>query len=70
MEMVKKTQQDLDYEDFLFNKYLRDIEKNMIKERRYIEFPNPSEEVIKKFLREKNKWNYDQQVQSSSVTFS
>ena len=46
---VKKTQQDLEYEDFLFNKYLRDIENNMVKERRYIEFPNPSEEVIKKF---------------------
>ena len=66
---VKKTQQDLDYEDFLFNKYLRDIENNMIKERRYIEFPNPSEEVIKKFLREENKWNYEQQVQSSSSHF-
>lgn len=66
---VKKTQQDLEYEDFLFNKYLRDIENNMVKERRYIEFPNPSEEVIKKFLRDKNKWNYDQQVQSSSAHF-
>ena len=66
---VKKTQQDLEYEDFLLNKYLRDIENNMVKERRYIEFPNPSEEVIKKFLRDKNKWNYDQQVQSSSSHF-
>jgi tetratricopeptide (TPR) repeat protein len=66
---VKKTQQDLEYEDFLFNKYLRDIENNMVKEKRYIEFPNPSEEVIKKFLRDKNKWNYDQQVKSSSSHF-
>tara|TARA_B110000438_G_scaffold95900_1_gene95094 strand:- start:252 stop:1676 length:1425 start_codon:yes stop_codon:yes gene_type:complete len=66
---IKKTQEDLDYEDFLFNKYLRDIENNMIKERRYIDFPNPSEEVIKKFLRDQNKWNYEQQVTSSSSHF-
>ena len=66
---IEKTQEELDYENFLFNKYLRDIENNMIKERRYIEFPNPSEEVIKKFLRDKNKWNYDQQVTSSSSHF-
>jgi len=66
---IEKTQEEADYENFLFNKYLRDIENNMIKERRYIEFPNPSEEVIKKFLRDKNKWNYDQQVTSSSSHF-
>ena len=66
---IEKTQEELDYENFLFNKYLRDIENNMIKERRYIEFPNPSEEVIKKFLRDKNKWNYDHQVTSSSSHF-
>ena len=66
---VQKTQEELDYEVFLFNKYLRDIENNMIKERRYIEFPNPSEEVIKKFLRDVNKWNYAQQVTSSSSHF-
>ena len=56
--------------EFQFNKYLRDIENNMIKERRYIEFPNPSEEVIKKFLRDQNKWNYDQQVTIIIITFS
>ena len=66
---IEKTQQELDYDKFQFNKYLRDIENNMIKERRYIEFPNPSEEVIKKFLRDQNKWNYDQQVTSSSSHF-
>ena len=66
---IEKSQEDLDYENFLFNKYLRDIENNMIKEKRYIEFPNPSEKVIKKFLRDQNKWNYEQQVKSSSSSF-
>jgi tetratricopeptide (TPR) repeat protein len=66
---VEKTQEDIDYENFLFKKYLRNIENNMVKERRYIEFPNPSEEVIKKFLRDKNRWNYEQQVTASSSHF-
>ena len=55
--------------EYLFNKYLRDIKNNISKEKRYIEYPNPSQDVIKKFLRDYVKWNFEQQVQMSSSEF-
>ena len=45
------------------------IENNISKEIRYIEFPNPSLDVIKKFLRDYVKWNYEAEVQKASTSF-
>jgi tetratricopeptide (TPR) repeat protein len=68
-KIIQKTQKELDYEEYLFNKYLRDIKNNISKEKRYIEYSNPSQDVIKKFLRDYVKWNFEQQVQMSSSEF-
>jgi len=57
-------------EDFkLFETYLREILKNVTEEKRYIEFPNPSFDVIKKFLRDYIKWNFEQEAQSAVEHF-
>ena len=53
----------------MFDRYLADILKNIINEKRYIEYPNPSQDVIKKFLRDYVKWNFEQQVEMSSSSF-
>ena len=52
-----------------FDKYLREISKNIVKEKRYIEYANPSADVIKKFLRDYVKWNFEEEVKSSSNKF-
>jgi tetratricopeptide (TPR) repeat protein len=52
-----------------FEKYLKQISNNISKEKRYIEFPNPSADVIKKFLRDYVKWNFEQEVQSAAGKF-
>jgi len=65
----KVSQEELDYEEYLFNKYLRDIKNNIFKEKRYIEYPNPSQDVIKKFLRDYVKWNFEEQVKNPSSDF-
>lgn len=68
-ETRQKTQEELDYELYLFEKYLRDISNNISKEKRYIEFPNPSQDVIKKFLRDYVKWNFEEEVKKASSKF-
>jgi hypothetical protein len=68
-KMQQKSQEELEYEEYLFNKYLRDIKNNVSKEKRYIEYSNPSQDVIKKFLRDYVKWNFDQQVKMPSSGF-
>mgnify|MGYP004000510565 CR=1 FL=1 len=65
----EKSQKELEYEVFLFNQYLRKIANNINDERRYIEYSNPSNEVIKKFLRDYAKWNFEQQANISSKLF-
>jgi tetratricopeptide (TPR) repeat protein len=64
-----QSQEQLDHEFYLFEKYLRDISKNISKEKRYIEYPNPSQDVIKKFLRDYIKWNFEEQVKNASDKF-
>ena len=66
---IKKTQEDIEYEEYLFKKYLKNILRNIDEEKRYIEFANPSQDVIKKFLRDYEKWNFEQYVQISSMDF-
>jgi tetratricopeptide (TPR) repeat protein len=69
VKIQEKSQKKLDHEFFLFKKYLRDISNNMSKEKRYIEFPNPSQDVIKKFLRDYTKWNFEDEVKKASERF-
>ena len=69
IEKKVKTDKELEYENFWFNTYLRDIENNITKEKRYIEYPNPSQDVIKKFLRDYAKWNFEEQVKMTSAEF-
>jgi len=66
---TQKSQEELDKEFYLFEKYLRDISNNISKEKRYIEFPNPSQDVIKKFLRDYIKWNFEEEVKKASGNF-
>jgi len=64
-----QSQEQLDQEFYFFEKYLRDISKNIFKETRYIEYPNPSQDVIKKFLRDYVKWNFEEEVKKASEKF-
>jgi len=70
---VEKTIEDMENdieEDFSqFKKYLRDISKNVVDEKRYIEYPNPSFDVIKKFLRDYIKWNFEEEIKSATGSF-
>ena len=70
---IKKSQDEIqkekDYEFYLFEKYLRSISKNVADEKRYIEDPNPSQEVIKKFLRDYIKWNFEEEAKTASSNF-
>jgi len=68
-ETVQKSQEDLEYESYLFERYLKNISNNISKEKRYIEFPNPSQDVIKKFLRDYVKWNFESEVKKASKSF-
>lgn len=68
-KLPEKTQKELDLEIHLFEKYLRDISNNISKEKRYIEYPNPSRDVIKKFLRDYVKWNFEEEVKRASSKF-
>lgn len=69
MQSIQKTQEDLDRDSYYFDRYLKDIAKNISKEKRYIEFPNPSQDVIKKFLRDYIKWNFEEEVKKASKNF-
>ncbi len=70
---MEKSTKDLENaidEDFKrFEGYLRDISKNVANEKRYIEYPNPSFDVIKKFLRDYIKWNFEGEAKSASGHF-
>ena len=68
-QSIQKTQEELDQESYYFGRYLRDIGNNISKEKRYIESPNPSQDVIKKFLRDYIKWNFEEEVKKASGNF-
>jgi len=69
LQDTTQSQEELDHEFYLFGKYLKDISNNISKETRYIEYPNPSQDVIKKFLRDYIKWNFEEQVKKASEKF-
>ncbi|MDD9826101.1 MAG: M57 family metalloprotease [Thaumarchaeota archaeon] len=53
----------------LFKNYITRIISNVDKEKRYIEYPNPSGDVIKKFLRDYVKWNFDEEAARAATNF-
>jgi len=69
IQNTTQSQEQLDNEFYFFEKYLKDISKNISKETRYIEYPNPSQDVIKKFLRDYVKWNFEEEVKNASDKF-
>jgi len=69
LQETTQSEEELDHEFYLFGKYLRDISNNISKETRYIEYPNPSQDVIKKFLRDYIKWNFEEQAKKASGSF-
>ena len=58
-----------DRNEWEFTRYLDRIQKTVDADKRYIEYPNPSSDVIKKFLRDYEKWNYDQQIEIGNHGF-
>jgi tetratricopeptide (TPR) repeat protein len=52
-----------------FEAYVTKVSATVSKQKRYIEYPNPSFDVIKKFLRDYEKWNFEQQIKSGSSSF-
>ncbi len=68
-ELTEEKQKIQDRNQWEFARYLDRIEKTVNEDKRYIEYPNPSNDVIKKFLRDYEKWNYDQQVEIGNQGF-
>ncbi len=68
-KMSEEEQKILDRNEWEFTRYLDRIEKTVSEDKRYIEYPNPSNDVIKKFMRDYAKWNYDQQVEIGNHGF-
>lgn len=66
---AEEIKEENDKEYYYFEKYLRDISKNVANEKRYIEYPNPSQDVIKKFLRDYIKWNFEEEAKNASSKF-
>ena len=52
-----------------FSRYIDRIIKTVNDDKRYIEYPNPSGDVIKKFLRDYAKWNFEQQIEIGNKSF-
>jgi len=67
--LTEDKQKIKDRNEWEFSRYLDRIEKEVNQEKRYIEYPNPSNDVIKKFLRDYIKWNYDQQIEIGNKSF-
>ena len=67
--LTEEKQKIKDRNEWEFSRYLDRIAKEVSQEKRYIEYPNPSNDVIKKFLRDYVKWNYDQQIEIGNQSF-
>jgi len=68
-EVQEKTQKELDEEFFHFKQYVKKITRNVADEKRYIEFPNPSHDVIKKFLRDHVRWGFESEAKRAATGF-
>ena len=63
------TQAQLERDAELFDSWLRAIQKAAKDELRFIVDPNPSRDVIKKFLRDYEKWNLEKNIGNISLGF-
>ena len=68
-ELTEEEKRINDRNEWNFSRYVDKIEKTVNEDKRYIEYPNPSNDVIKKFLRDYAKWNYDQQIEIGNKSF-
>ena len=68
-QLSEEEQNIADRNSWQFARYLDRIEKTVSDDKRYIEYPNPSNDVIKKFLRDYVKWNFEQQIQIGNKSF-
>jgi hypothetical protein len=68
-ELTEEEKRINDRNEWNFSRYIDKIEKTVSEDKRYIEYPNPSNDVIKKFLRDYAKWNYDQQIEIGNKSF-
>ena len=68
-EMTDEERKTSDRNRWQFARYLDRIEKTVSEDKRYIEYPNPSNDVIKKFLRDYAQWNFEQQIKSGNTNF-
>ena len=68
-EMTEAEKKVEDRNRWEFSRYLDRIQKIVNQDMRYIEYPNPSNDVIKKFLRDYVKWNFDQQIEIGNKSF-
>ena len=68
-QLTEEEQKIVDRNSWQFARYLDRIEKTVYDDKRYIEYPNPSNDVIKKFLRDYVKWNFEQQIQIGNKSF-
>ena len=51
------------------DRYLHAVVSSAAGETRYVEHPNPSGDVIKKFMRDYIKWNFDEEAARASTSF-
>lgn len=56
-------------EQKIFESYVVKVSAKATKDKRYVEYPNPSFDVIKKFLRDYEQWNFEQQVKTGPSGF-
>ena len=68
-KMTEEERKIADRNEWQFARYLDRIEKAVSDDKRYIEYPNPSNDVIKKFLRDYAVWNFEQQIQIGNKSF-
>ena len=68
-KMTEEERKIADRNEWQFARYLDRIEKAVNDDKRYIEYPNPSNDVIKKFLRDYAVWNFEQQIQIGNKSF-
>ena len=68
-EMTDEEIKTSDRNRWQFARYLDRIEKTVSEDKRYIEYPNPSNDVIKKFLRDYATWNFEQQIKIGNKSF-
>lgn len=66
---VEEIEKERSADFWLFERYLSTVSKNVANEKRYIEFPNPSFDVIKKFLRDYVIWNFDAEAAKAATKF-